>query len=177
MTLRSIISPHPLLRKSQRDRQRGSAAVEFAILLLPLLLLSFGVVEYGRAIYHYNTLVKSVRASARLLSSQNPDSEGYTELVREARCLAVHGDIDCQGPLLAPNLSTAQIKICDRKTWGECKGSTQNSYRSVATGEGTIHLVAVRIEGYAFPFIGLPLVITGPTITLGPIEAVMRQAG
>ncbi len=164
-------------RSSKRGHQRGSAAVEFAILLLPMLLLSFGVVEYGRASYNYNTLVKSVRASARLLSLQSPDNEGYSELVEDARCLAAHGNVDCSGPVLAPNLSASQVKVCDRKNWGECKGTSQASYRSVATGHGTIHLVAVRIDGYAFPFIGLPLVITGPTITLGPIETVMRQAG
>lgn len=164
-------------RQIVRKRQHGSAAVEFAILLLPLLLLSFGVVEYGRAIYNYNTLVKSVRASARLLSSQSPDSDGYTQLVSNARCLAVHGNVDCLGPALAPNLTIAQIKVCDRQSWSECKGSSQTSYRNVPTGHGTIHLVAVRIEEYAFPFIGLPLVTTGPTLTLGPIETVMRQAG
>ncbi len=158
-------------------RQRGSAAVEFAFLLVPMLLLSFGVVEYGRAIYHYNTLVKSVRASARLLASQSPDSEGYTELIRDARCLAVHGNVECIGTVLVPNLSTSNIKVCDRKSWSECSGTSQNSYRSVPTGEGSIHLVAVRIDGYAFPFVGLPIVINGPTITFGPIEAVMRQAG
>jgi len=157
--------------------ERGSAAVEFAIFLLPLLLLAFGVVEYGRAIYNYNTLVKSVRASARLLSSQSPYNDGYTALQEEARCLAVHGNVDCLGPALVPNLSISQIKICDRKTWSDCKGTNQDSYRSVATGEGAIHLVAVRIQGYAFPFIGLPLVTNGPTISFGPIEAVMRQAG
>ena len=164
-------------RSLARSRQRGSAAVEFAILLLPLLLLSFGVVEYGRAIYNYNTLVKSVRASARLLSTQSPDNEGYTGLVSDARCLAVHGNVDCLGPVLAPNLSTAQVKVCDRKSWTQCTGSTQDSYLSVATGQGTMNLVAVRIEGYVFPFLGLPLVIPSPTITLGPVEAVMRQAG
>jgi len=157
--------------------ERGSAAVEFAIFLLPLLLLAFGVVEYGRAIYNYNTLVKSVRASARLLSSQSPYNESYAALREEARCLAVHGNTDCLGPALVPNLSISQIKICDRKTWSDCKGTNQDSYRSVPTGEGTIHLVAVRIQGYAFPFIGLPLVTNGPTISFGPIEAVMRQAG
>jgi Flp pilus assembly protein TadG len=158
-------------------RQRGSAAVEFALLLVPLLLLSFGVVEYGRAIYQYNTLVKSVRAAARLLSSQSPDSEGYGKLVAEARCLTVHGNVDCLGPVLVPKLSVASVKVCDRKSWSECKGSNQDSYRSVPTGQGSIHLVSVRIDGYAFPLIGLPLVTTGPTISFGPIEAVMRQAG
>ena len=164
-------------RRRALVRQRGSAAVEFAIFLLPLLLLAFGVVEYGRAIYNYNTLVKSVRASVRLLSSQSPYNEGYAALQEEARCLAVHGNTDCLGPALVPNLSISQIKICDRKTWSDCKGTNQDSYRSVPTGEGTIHLVAVRIQGYAFPFIGLPLVTNGPTISFGPIEAVMRQAG
>ena len=157
--------------------QRGSAAVEFAIFLLPLLLLAFGIVEYGRAIYNYNTLVKSVRASVRLLSSQSPDNEAYPALQANARCLAVYGNVDCLGPTLLPNLSFVQIKICDRKTWSDCTGTNQDSYRSVATGEGTIHLVAVRIQSYQFPFIGLPLVTTGPTMTFGPIEAVMRQAG
>ena len=88
------------------------------MLLVPLLLLSFGVVEYGRAIYHYNTLVKSVRAAARLLSSQSPDSEGYGELVAEARCLAVHGNVDCLGPVLVPKLSASSVKVCDRKKIG-----------------------------------------------------------
>lgn len=168
---------HSLHCRVIRQNQRGTAAVEFAIVLLPLLLLAFGVVEYGRAIYHYNTLVKSVRASARLLSTRNPDSQGYDALVENARCLAVYGNIDCTGPVLVPSLSKNQVKVCDRKKWQGCTGVSQDTYRSVATGQGVIHLVAVRIEGYAFPFIGLPLVINGPTINLGPIEAVMRQAG
>ena len=157
--------------------QRGSAAVEFAIFLLPLLLLAFGIVEYGRAIYNYNTLVKSVRASVRLLSSPSPDNEAYPAMQANARCLAVYGNVDCLGPTLLPNLSVVQIKICDRKTWSDCKESDQGSFRSVPTGMGTIHLVSVRVQGYQFPFIGLPLVTTAPTMTFGPIEAVMRQAG
>lgn len=163
--------------RSARPLQRGSAAVEFAILLMPLMLLAFGVVEYGRAIYHYNTLVKSVRSSARLLSTQNPDSPGYSAAVEDARCLAVYGNVDCVGTALVPTLSKDQVKVCDRKKWDACKGVSQASFRSVETGQGVIHLVAVRIEGYTFPFIGLPLVISGPTISFGPIEAVMRQAG
>lgn len=164
-------------RRASHRLQRGSAAVEFAILLIPLLLLTFGVVEYGRAIYNYNTLVKSVRASVRLLSSEDPSSEGYSAVKEEARCLAVYGNGDCLGQPLVPNLIKSQIKICDRNSWSSCTGTSQNSYRSVPTGMGKIHLIAVRVEGYAFPFIGLPLVTTSPTITFGPIEAVMRQAG
>lgn len=166
------------LRYKHRGKsQRGTAAVEFALLLLPMLLLSFGVVEYGRAIYHYNTLVKSVRSAVRLMSAYSPDDTAYGTHATEARCIAVHGTPDCSGEPLAPNLTVAQIKICDRKSWSGCTGSSQATYRNVPTGSGAINLVEVRISGYALPFIGLPLVITSPTITLGPIESVMRQAG
>lgn len=159
-----------------RRHQQGTAAVEFAILLVPLLLLAFGVVEYGRAIYNYNTLVKSVRSAARLMSAYSPDSTDYATQATAARCLAVHGNTTCTGPLLAPNLSTTQVKICDRKSWSAC-GASQATYHNVATGEGAINLVEVRITGYVFPFIGLPLVVTASTITLGPIKSVMRQTG
>lgn len=161
---------------SQCIRQRGSAAVEFALLLIPMLLLAFGVTEFGRAIYHYNTLLKSVRASARLLSHENPDSDRYVTLQDQARCLAVYGNVQCSGQSLAPDLDKSHIKICDRKSWSDCKDAIQGSYRNVPTGEGTMQLVAVRIDDYVFSFIGLPLVTAGPTITFGPIEAVMRQA-
>ena len=95
----------------------------------------------------------------------------------KARCLAVYGTMDCSGSPLAPSLSTSQIVICDRKSWSACTGSSQASYRNVATGSGANNLVEVRISGYVFPFIGLPLVVSSPTIKLGPIQAVMRQAG
>ena len=160
-----------------RQHQRGTAAVEFAILLVPMLLLSFGVVEYGRAIYHYNTLVKSARSAVRMMSAYSPDNSDYGKHAEAARCIAVHGTANCSGPPLAPNLTVSQVKICDRKSWSDCNGASQSTYRNVPTGAGAINLVEVRISGYALPFIGLPLVITSPTVTLGPIEAVMRQAG
>lgn len=47
-------------------------AVRLAILLIPLVILAFGIIEYGRAIYTYNALTKSVRDAARFLTSQTP---------------------------------------------------------------------------------------------------------
>ena len=48
-----------------RNRQRGVAIVEFALVLPLLLLMTFVVTEYSRALYQYNTLTKSVRDAAR----------------------------------------------------------------------------------------------------------------
>lgn len=49
--------------------QRGAAAVEFAF-ILPLLLLIFtGMIEFGRAMWHYDALAKGARDAARYLST------------------------------------------------------------------------------------------------------------
>lgn len=59
----TFIAQHASLR-----RQSGSAAVEFAILLIPLLLMTGMIVELGRAFWYYDALAKSTRDAARLLS-------------------------------------------------------------------------------------------------------------
>jgi Flp pilus assembly protein TadG len=47
-------------------RDRGSVAVEFALLLPVLLLLIFGVIDFGRAINDQITLTQAAREGARL---------------------------------------------------------------------------------------------------------------
>lgn len=159
----------PFSSKPSKPRaQRGAAAVEFAILIVPLLLMLFGVTEYGRAIYQYNTLVKSVRDASRYLSAVAPGS-GHAA----ARCLAVHGNSNCTGNPLAPGLTTGMVSICDA---GNC-AATHNSQ---PTGSGTANLVTVTVTGYTFQtllnFTMSGLTIGAPDITYDPIQNTMRQA-
>jgi Flp pilus assembly protein TadG len=53
-------------RAASDARDRGSAAVEFALLLPVLLLLIFGVIDFGRAINDQITLTQAAREGARL---------------------------------------------------------------------------------------------------------------
>ncbi len=157
-------------------RQRGAAVVEFALVLVPMLLIAFGVAEYGRAIYHYNTLVKSVRTAARIMSMANPEDVNYLSVTMPyAKCMAIYGNDDCSGSPLAPSLSESNIQICDRINWALCTGTAESTLHNVPTGEGPIQLVKVRITGYQFPFIGLPLVTNSPTTMFSNVEVVMRQ--
>src|SRR5258708_3259846 len=50
------------------SRDRGSVAVEFALLLPVLLLLIFGIIDFGRAINAQITLTQAAREGARLAS-------------------------------------------------------------------------------------------------------------
>jgi Flp pilus assembly protein TadG len=60
-------------------RDRGSVAVEFALLLPVLLLIIFGVIDFGRAISDQITLIQAAREGARL------DSLGYATSAVQTR--------------------------------------------------------------------------------------------
>lgn len=144
---------------------RGAIVVEFAVLLIPMLLLAFGVAEYGRALYQYNALVKAARDSARFLSHYtSADAASYALALDDAKCLAVHGNTDCAGPPLAPQLTTDLVGIASTTT---------------TTSAGTrVTLVEVSITGYVFDFVFNPGKLMGnapDTVPFGEIRATMRQ--
>jgi len=153
-----------------RKHQRGVAAVEFGILIIPLTLMLFGLTEYGRAIYQYNTLVKATRDATRYLTTVAPGSGGI-----EAKCLARYGNTTCSEPLLAPNLAPDMVDICDASI-----PACAATHALVSTGSGAVNLVTVSISGYQFQsLINFPLgglSIGAPDITFGNISNTMRQA-
>ncbi len=166
-------------QRKVRVRQRGAAALEFALVLVPLLVLAFGVVEYGRTIYYYDTVVKSVRAAARHIATHDPSKTAdFADAAASARCLAVYGKTSCDATdtPLAPGLATSNVKICTRASVSECAGLQTSDLHNVSTGAGTgaINLVVVRIEGYQFGFLGLPFTGAGASVQFNAIEAVMR---
>lgn len=156
---------------SQRraSRCRGAVAVEFALVLIPMITLVVGVVEYGRALHQYNTLVKSVRGAARFLTIYNPSDVAYP--LAAARCLVVHGNKDCTGAALVPGLTTTMVKVCNPVTFTDC---SPNTYSSVTTGLGLINLVEVRVVGFPFNTT-LPFVPGLKNIKFNTISATMRQ--
>lgn len=56
-----------------RSRARsGTAAVEFALILLPFMLLVFGGIEFGRLIWTRNALQQTAVATARCMGVRQP---------------------------------------------------------------------------------------------------------
>ena len=130
--------------------------------------MAFGAAEFGRAIYQYNTLVKSTRDAVRYLSTQAP---GDPADVTIAKCLAVYGATDCTGSQLVPGLTTAMVDVCDATL-------CPSTHQAVSTGSGTINLVTVYI-GQTTPFqfkVLVPLVMQNSTsMNFNVISATMRQ--
>jgi Flp pilus assembly protein TadG len=140
-----------------RKKVRGAVAVEMAFLMIPLIVMAFGVAEFGRAIYEYNTLTKSVRDAVRHVSQSEVTDSKKAEAVK----LAVYGTITDAAPTpLLPNLSESNVGITS------------------ATDATGINMVTVTITGYTFDFAFNPLVFFGNTttsLTFGDIHATMRQ--
>jgi Flp pilus assembly protein TadG len=149
---------------SGKRAQRGAAAIELALLALPLAALTFGTTEFGRALHQYNTVAKNVRDAARY---QTTVAAGNT---LGGRCLALSGapandGSSCTGAPLLPGLTLAQITVCDRL-------SCPATHNLQSTTRGVVNLVTVTVTGYPFTSM-VPFAM--PSIAFGPISATMVQ--
>ncbi|AOJ27240.1 MULTISPECIES: TadE/TadG family type IV pilus assembly protein [Burkholderia] len=169
----------------RRSRTRGVVAVEFALVLMPMVMLATGVAEFGRAIYQYETLTKATRDAARYLSVWLPTDSAYP--VSQAQCLVVYGSTTCgsSGTELVPGLTTSMVTICDAQRTTGCGDASDpaqfanlptydsNNNAASGTATGAINVVEVKIKGYRYrPIPAYPWL---PSITFNNIVTVMRQ--
>lgn len=153
---------------------RGAIAIEFALLVIPLLVILTGITEFGRAMYYYNILAKAARDAARLMSTQTPTDLDYPALVAQAQCTAVYGNPACTGEPLVPGLATSMVSICD-------PASCAATHAAVPTGTGATNLVTVSIGGANTPYLFrslapfMPALFGIPDFTFGAVSVTMRQ--
>lgn len=139
-----------------KNRHKGAALVEFALVLPLLLLLTLITTEFGRAMYQYNTLTKSVGDAVRYLSTQTPGTHAA-----EARNIIVYGNLAGTGSPRALGLSLANVPT---PTW------------QVAGSNPVINTVTLQVTGYTFNSL-FPSVfgISFGSIPFTPISATMRS--
>jgi Flp pilus assembly protein TadG len=80
------------------SRERGAAAVEFALIVPVLLLLVFGIFEFSRLYNEQISLSNAARSAARVMAITNDQGE--------ARAAAVSG-----APALNPLISGGQVSF------------------------------------------------------------------
>jgi Flp pilus assembly protein TadG len=142
--------------------QKGQSLVEMALVSLIFFFLLFGILEFGRALWTYNTIVQSTREAARWavanakVTSYDSGTGVYvidsTDLT-SVKNIAVYGYTTAGTPL-APGLTTSLVNVSIVAQDKDSAGAAINSKVSVA------------VSGYQFQFI-VPI---APTITIPAYE-------
>jgi len=86
-SLNSSTSPERGVR-SRSKTQRGSALLEGALIILPLLALGFALLDYPLAIFIQNTMRNAVREGVRFAITQQTGSGGQ-DATRPPKCTSL----------------------------------------------------------------------------------------
>ena len=125
--------------KRFKSNEQGATLVEFSIAATVFLVVLFGVIEFGRALWTHNALSDAARRGARYATLHSA-----TE-IDQVRNVVVYGNAEGTGTPMIPNLTTENVSV---------------DYSNFALNAGT---VSVSITGYQFQFV-VPIV--GTTITM-----------
>lgn len=74
---------------------RGAAAVEMALLAMPLVLLLMGILDFGRLLYTQNTITHAAQEGARYASLGKPDVVAKTQAAAGGLVVAVNPGAVC----------------------------------------------------------------------------------
>lgn len=95
----------------RRNREKGSALVEFSLTLFTVLLILFLIVDLGRALYTYNWLADTARRATRFAmvrgTTCDPILETYCHLDSDPRG-AERADVDAYVRSLAVGVDRGQ---------------------------------------------------------------------
>ncbi|MDD5460770.1 MAG: TadE/TadG family type IV pilus assembly protein [Methylococcales bacterium] len=158
--------------------QRGAAMVEFALIALLFFMLLFGIIEFGRAFFTYNTLVEATRRGARVAAVCPVSSDGVRQ-VRESTIFDTPEDGQ-NTPLLG--LTTGDVKV----TYLKSDMATEVAPTLIPTSSTYDEIAFVRVEilslnssnsislvipGVPISFPVPPIVTTLPSESLGRISS------
>lgn len=152
------------MRSIIRTQQVGVAAVEFAFVIVIMLLIMAGVVEFGRTFWYADALTKATRDGARMMSTWEASdiSNGVTKVQDRVIAVAAAANV-------SPALVNANVTVqCDTPppaspfSFGACSSGTAPANVRVSITGFTINL------GAWFPFIGPDGLISFSNISLSP---------
>lgn len=94
--------------KSERNHaQHGQAYLELALILPALLLLTLGVLDFGRSLYTYVSMAGAVRDGARYGTVYLPNSGPPTPSQIQSRVQS-----SATSPAIAANNVSVQLQLC-----------------------------------------------------------------
>lgn len=123
--------------------ERGSAAVEFALILPLMTLLLFGFFEAGRMFYTFNIASSAARDAARFGARLPMTCGGFTTPGDETRVktLAATGDASAGAAALIHGMTASDISVA----YG-CVGNSLQTYSGVYKNVAGVPTVTVTVN-------------------------------
>lgn len=131
--------------RSRRARDAGAAAVEFALVFPMLVVLVFGIIDFGALVNAHVTLANATRDAARAASLSATEAEIRTQATAGIASMS------------AADRATAVTTVTCTKTAGACSPYTQ-----ATSGDTTIVSIAVT-HNWLFPLWPVPAVTISKT--------------
>lgn len=142
------------------DRERGSTMVEFALTISLFLVMLFGIIDFGRALYTYHFLSNAARTATRWAAvnghtcSDDGSCNGTAPMNNGPA-----SDTDVKNYVLSlvpPGINSTKINttVCGTEAGSECPDSTPTDCATTPNGQGCTVRVTIS---YNFPFL-VPLV-------------------
>lgn len=123
-----------------RARDKGAAALEFALVFPMLVVLVFGIVDFGALVNAHVTLANATRDAARAASLNATEAE-----IRSQATAGI-------ASMSAADRSTAVISVTCTKTLGACSPYTQAT-------SGDTSIVSIQVtHNWLFPLWPVPAV-------------------
>ena len=140
--------------RAAEDSTRGQALVEMALAALMFLFLFFGIIEFSRALYTWNTIVQSTRAAARWAVVNVGGNSDAADIARTKNFVVYHDPDVSSGNGILSGLTTSLVQV------------SVVTIESDSNGVPINQKISVIVSGFQFQPV---LPITGP-ITLPAFE-------
>jgi Flp pilus assembly protein TadG len=114
--------------------QKGAAMVEFALILIPLLILTFGLIEFGLLMYNQQVLTNATREGARLGIIQRTPRIDQGEIRTEVKKYADTHLVTFSGPISTDTITINNFPVSSTPGNTNC-GTTSNGNKCVAFGD------------------------------------------
>jgi Flp pilus assembly protein TadG len=134
------------LRSARRlaRKEDGSAAIEFAMVAAPFLMLVFAIMETAFVFFAGQTLETAVADSSRLIMTGQAQSQGMNQTTfKDAVCAKIYGLFDCQNGVYIDVKTYPAFANVNLSSPLDSNGNFQNNQTFQPGGAGDI--VVVRL--------------------------------
>src|SRR5215813_5268309 len=118
-------------KKRTEKSEKGQTLLEFAMVTLVFFVLVFGITEFGRALWTWNTIVQATRAGARYAVVETPTSDDI-----EIKKVVAYND---------PNANSSSTPVVPGLTETNVTVNYLNNDGTVASNKNIADLIEVSV--------------------------------